>query len=496
MAAPTFIQEAETTWTSAASASTKTTASFTTLAGDILVGVAGSEDNGRAPGSIGGGGLTWTEKNRVAVATYCQALIASATATAQSMTANIPGFNGNANFYGLNVLTFRASDGVGATAKTNVLSGAPSLSITTTQDNSAIVVVVLDWSAQDGTSRTWRTVNSITPTAGNGMERTYFRDAAAYTAYAAYYSDAGTAGAKTVGISAPGSQKYSIVALEVKGSGSVDATVTAVAALGLGDSPIPAVSAGAAISSPASLALGSAPIPTGSGVTVTTAPAALALGDAPAPAISANSLVTSPAALSTGAARVPAVNAAAVVVAPVALALGAAPVPSLQASSVIASPAALALGLAPVPTVSGTGSAFVVALPALALGSSPAPTAVVAALVVAPAALALGMVPVPVVDAFTPPIIYALVTPWFTPGSVVDVVPLTNANERAWAHERVEQRISQPYKLVIPIRPRQTPVLSAIAGDDGVARFLTVPPGRYWIIGEVDGIVRRVARTI
>jgi len=36
--------------------------------------------------------------------------------------------------------------------------------------------------------------------------------------YVAYYPDAGTAGSKTVGLSAPTGQQYSIVAVEIKGT--------------------------------------------------------------------------------------------------------------------------------------------------------------------------------------------------------------------------------------------------------------------------------------
>jgi hypothetical protein len=121
--------------------------------------------------------------------------------------------------FNLNVLQFRDSDGVGASVSNNT-TGTPSISITTTQDNSAVAVIIIDWNAADGASRTWLTVNSITPTSGNGGERTYFRNASFYTVYAAYWSDVGAAGAKTVGLSAPGSQQYSIIAVEVKGAAS------------------------------------------------------------------------------------------------------------------------------------------------------------------------------------------------------------------------------------------------------------------------------------
>lgn len=270
------------------------------------------------------------------------------------------------------------------------------------------------------------------------------------------------------------------------------ATVTAVAAMATGAAPAPAVAAGSVIIAAPALALGDAPAPVISTAQSVAALPAVALGSAPVPALSAGVNVIAPAALALGAAPAPVVVSAAIITLPAALALGSAPAAVLHASSTVTAPAALAAGDAPAPVL--TSSAVVVAPAALALGSVPLPVLHAGVLISVPAAVALGLVPPPVASA--PAIVYAIVSPWFTPGTVVDVVALTSANERAWAHERVVQPISQPYKLVIPIRPGQVPLLSAVAGDDGVARFLVVPPGRYWIIGEVDGVVRRVACTV
>jgi hypothetical protein len=130
---------------------------------------------------------------------------------------------GPTQWWGFNVLHWRDSDGVGASSKTNVTNGAPSLGLTTTTDNAAIVVLNSDWAAVDGTSRTWRSVNGSAAT-----ENTYFRDSSWYGSYVGRHPDAGTAGSKTVGLSAPGAQTYSIIAVEVKG------------AAGGGAAPVPA----------------------------------------------------------------------------------------------------------------------------------------------------------------------------------------------------------------------------------------------------------------
>lgn len=220
MAAPTFVSETETAWNT--NSTPKTSGSISVQAGDVLVGV-GVVEGSESPtwnGTFTGGSLTWTERQEVAVTDYPAITAATAVAASTtSLTTSLARTAGGSNLvFGQTTFAFRGSDGVGASAKTNVNGGAPSLNITTTQDNSAIVVVVGDWNAVDGASRTWRAVNGVTPTAGNGYERSYFYSSADYTVYVAYYPDAGAAGTKTVGLSAPGSQKYSIVAIEVKGA--------------------------------------------------------------------------------------------------------------------------------------------------------------------------------------------------------------------------------------------------------------------------------------
>lgn len=220
MAAPTFIQEAEVGWAQAAGA-TRVTPSFSVQVGDILCACLLSEDFDGTGGlsASDSGSNSWTQQQEISVSTYTDVDISTAiAASAASLTGTVTRVDaGNAKGFGANFLTFRGSDGVGASNKTNA-SGAPSLSLTTTQANSAIVVVVGDWNASDGTTRTWRTVNSITPSAGNGFEVTYYSDGSLYGLYIAYYPDVGAAGSKTVGLTVPSGQKYSIAAVEIKGA--------------------------------------------------------------------------------------------------------------------------------------------------------------------------------------------------------------------------------------------------------------------------------------
>jgi hypothetical protein len=114
-------------------------------------------------------------------------------------------------------LRFSGSNGIGASAKANASSGASTVSLTTSQPDSAIVCFCLDFNGGSGASRVWETINSVTPTAGNGYEQAYTLDTGNYTIYAAYWPDAGAAGAKTVGLSAPTGMAFSVIAVEVLG---------------------------------------------------------------------------------------------------------------------------------------------------------------------------------------------------------------------------------------------------------------------------------------
>lgn len=220
---PTFIQEAETAWSDNFFTTTSVASpSFTVQIGDLILVYAVLSDNLTTFNiSNSGTSFGWSQAQVVAVSSFCYVSVWSVIATAaQSMTVtmtrgSVP--SGDV-LGGFNCLTFRNSDGIGASAKTNVASGAPSLALTTTRLKSALFTVSADWTAVDGTSRTWRTINSITPTSGNGLETTYFRNATFYTVYGAYYNDVGATGSKTTGLSAPAAQKYSIVSIEIKGT--------------------------------------------------------------------------------------------------------------------------------------------------------------------------------------------------------------------------------------------------------------------------------------
>lgn len=208
-----FVSVTETVYNT--TTSPKTTASISVNSGDILVAYANNGDNSEGDISISGGGLTWTQQQHVLVSNFPEVWLWTTTAT--STTSITVSFTqaATASNYGGSVLVFRNSvGGVGATSQTTNASGAPSLSLTTAGNNSMVVCVSVDWNAL-ATSRTWRTVNSVTPTSGSG-ETTYQQIGVSFTTYAAYWSNAGTAGANSYGLTAPTGQKYSIATVEIK----------------------------------------------------------------------------------------------------------------------------------------------------------------------------------------------------------------------------------------------------------------------------------------
>lgn len=216
---PTFVGEFETVWNTGTQPKAVST-TVDNLDRLVIGSIAETQLTWTAPS---GGGLTYAAGPSLNPANYCSSAVWTTSGTSTQTYSLTMGNNSGTSWWGWNAFRFSGSDGFGATASTNT-TGAPSLGITTLHDNSAIVVYVGDWNATDGASRTWRTVNGTAPTAGNGFEKSYFRDAAHYAIYAAYYPDAGAAGPKTVGLSAPGGQQYTIIAVEVRGAAGAAAT--------------------------------------------------------------------------------------------------------------------------------------------------------------------------------------------------------------------------------------------------------------------------------
>lgn len=212
MPAPTFVAA----YNSASYTTTDTpkTVSVTTQAGDLLVVYAGTPDSTCTVNAPSGNGISFTEQQSFFVSGNCSVHlwtgIDSTGGTNWTLTCTRAG---STLMWGFTCVVFRNSAGFGATNGISNQNGSPTLSLTTAA-NSAVVAFNADWLA-NGNSRTWKEVNGVTPSVGNGLELTYAWDSVNYTAYGAYYNDTGSAGSNAYGLLLPSPQQYTIVLMEV-----------------------------------------------------------------------------------------------------------------------------------------------------------------------------------------------------------------------------------------------------------------------------------------
>jgi hypothetical protein len=217
MASPLFVAESETAWNAS---TTPKTAAVAPGPGDMLVICLAAADLGSpTPVSFvpsGGTGMTYNLAQSISQASACPIYCWTAVSPIQqSFSVSVARSGDTSPHWGYNVLRFANCGGVGASAKATVATNAaPTLTFTTTGDGSAIVVLNADWAAVDGASRTWRTPSGATAI----TEQTYQLDAGQYASYVGFHASAGSPGSKTVGLSAPTGQTYSLLAVEILGA--------------------------------------------------------------------------------------------------------------------------------------------------------------------------------------------------------------------------------------------------------------------------------------
>lgn len=207
------------------STTTPKTVSITVNVGDrvVVMSIGESGSGGAVNTACTGNSETFTQVATLATDSTKARIIAWTMTTTASGTYNISAvrpMTDSSAWWGVLVWVYRDSDGFGVVGAPTAGSTSNSVTATTTAANSTLVIASGDWNAADGASRTRRTVNSST-----GTEELYGRDSSRYTWYAQRYDDAGSAGSKTGGYSAPGSQVSSIVLVEIKGTSGVS-TVT------------------------------------------------------------------------------------------------------------------------------------------------------------------------------------------------------------------------------------------------------------------------------
>lgn len=218
MAAPTYVNQYATAFNTTTTPKTAMSA-VAISSGDVLVAVAACEATQTISLTENGAASATLQQSRTA--SGYAAIIGWTYVAPANETITVSFSGGAGNYFGGNVIRFSSSSGVGASNLAYAASGNPSVSLTTTQDNSAIVVIVTDYNAKSG-AQTFTNNFSGTPSALTD----YPGDGSTYGVAIAYFPDAGTAGSKTVGMSAPTGQKWMIIAIEVKGTAGGDVTLS------------------------------------------------------------------------------------------------------------------------------------------------------------------------------------------------------------------------------------------------------------------------------
>jgi hypothetical protein len=230
MASPTLVSVTNTAYNTNFT-NTNSIASISANNGDLLLIFAAAGDAVNVFSTVtatGSATLTVTNRQIQTVGSTCPVGVWTAPVTATGTYTVTVNYSAGGSPQGMSVVVLRGHGGVGVSSKGSGSSSAPSLAISTGTANSMVFSFVADWDAVDGSSRTWRTINSTTPTSGNGLEELYARDASYLAVYMAEWTDVGATGSKTTGLSAPSTMKWSSVAIEIKGgTTTVSPTATA-----------------------------------------------------------------------------------------------------------------------------------------------------------------------------------------------------------------------------------------------------------------------------
>jgi hypothetical protein len=145
-----------------ASGTTATTTAFSTSQPtELLVAFVSADgpNSGGQTATVSGGGLTWTLAAR-ANGQNGAAEIWTAAASSILSNVTVTSTEGKTGYdQSLTVLSFEQSGGVGATSTANAASGAPTISITTTGNESLVLAVGEDW--DNATARTVGTGQSL-----------------------------------------------------------------------------------------------------------------------------------------------------------------------------------------------------------------------------------------------------------------------------------------------------------------------------------------------
>lgn len=223
---PTPIQRVASVFNTTTSPKTATLTAVS--AGDVIVIKAVNANATAAPQFGTPTGLTGspTVTSRVSIGTTnsnCRVAIWTVVATSSQANAVISvAQTGTAADYGIEVVQYPSTCAVGAnvwSAQTTA-TGTPSASASTTVAHSVIEYASTDWAALTG-SPTY-----LTATAGTFTQTVAATVSGQYTYYLGRYADSGTVGSKTIGMSAPTGQTWTLGGVEIVDSGGTSTPIT------------------------------------------------------------------------------------------------------------------------------------------------------------------------------------------------------------------------------------------------------------------------------
>lgn len=213
MTAPTLQDFQISTW-AGQDTNDEVTPTVTWLSGDVVIVVGATEDNATAQlNTPTATGLTFSLVLATNTINNCKLYVWSATAGSSSSSAiTATRADANSKMRGIAAYVYRGSSGVGNTgtivgdATTNAV-----ISLVRGSDNSAVVVIMGDWTPVNDTTVT------ANPSSG-GTVRGIVNSAGA-TLYTASWTDQGAAGTSSYGIgSYTATPKWAGIAVEIKGS--------------------------------------------------------------------------------------------------------------------------------------------------------------------------------------------------------------------------------------------------------------------------------------
>ena len=204
---PLLVDYQESDWITRTSAS-EATGVIIWQAGDLIVVVGGTEDAGYTINTPTATGLTFSLVTSTSGASNANTYLWRATAESNGSSVVMATVSGG-GAKGIGVFVYRGSSGLGNN-NTLIGSTAKTINLTRSQDNSAVVLVMVDWNA----------VNDVIVTSvpSGGTQREVSYSSGAHTVFVLDWGDQGLAGTTSYGITDhTGTVKMSGIVVEVKG---------------------------------------------------------------------------------------------------------------------------------------------------------------------------------------------------------------------------------------------------------------------------------------